>query len=51
MKHQVLFCLQSNEKVFMNVVSAVAIGALRVKSRFSYMVIQFQVATISSCNH
>ena len=32
MKHQVLFSLKNNEKIFMNVVSAVMLGALRVKT-------------------
>ena len=31
MKYQVLFSQKSNEKVFMNVVAAFVIGALRVK--------------------
>ena len=31
MKYQVLFTLENNEKVFMNVAAAVVIGALRVK--------------------
>ena len=31
MKHQVLFSLKNNEKIFMNVSSAVVIGALRVR--------------------
>ena len=32
MKYEVLFSLKNNEKIFMNVISAVVIGALRVKN-------------------
>ena len=35
MKCQVLFSLENNEKVFMNVVSAVVIGTLRVKANYA----------------
>ena len=40
MKHQVLFSLKNNEKIFMNVSAAVVTGALRVKVNTNWILQQ-----------